>query len=185
MIQLNNVTISYNNSYLINNFSLSIEYGEIIGFYGPTGCGKTSLLNYINNKYSNEYKISYAFQDNRLISELSALENVMLPIEKIYGKDMGKKIALEYLTVFDLKDKSGQKVNTLSGGELQRVNLARAFAWDGDLYLLDEPFSAQDIEHKKKIIKYIKEKINDKKIFIIVSHNKQDFEDLECKIIDL
>lgn len=168
----------------IGQAELIVKEGEIVGFYGPTGCGKTTLLNKIASEYSEKYKISYAFQENRLIPELSVFKNIVLPLENEVSEINAKKTADEWIENFDLICQKNKKTKHLSGGEAQRVNLARAFSWNGDIFLLDEPFSAQDEQHKQIISSFIKELKNQNKIILIVSHSRQDLIDLNCRIVE-
>lgn len=158
--------------------------GKVTGFFGPTGSGKTTRLNQIAEEYSDKYKISYAFQDNRLLPDLSVIRNISLPLENFGVKKNAEEIAEKWIKAFDLSLQKNRKTKVLSGGEAQRVNLARAFAWNGDIFLLDEPFSSQDEKHKDIIKKLIKELIAQKKTLIVVSHNKQDLIDLNCNIVE-
>lgn len=158
--------------------------GEITGFFGPTGSGKTTRLNQIAAEFSEKYKISYGFQDNRLLPELSVKKNISLPLENALDKKKAEEIAEKWMKIFDLELQKNQKAKALSGGEAQRVNLARAFAWNGDVFLFDEPFSSQDENHKKIIMENIKELSQQKKTIVLVSHNRQDLVDLNCKIVE-
>lgn len=158
--------------------------GEITGFFGPTGSGKTTRLNQIAAEFSEKYRISYVFQDSRLLPELSAKKNIFLPLENALDKKMAEEIAEHWIKIFDLELQKNQKAKSLSGGEAQRVNLARAFAWNGDVFLFDEPFSSQDENHKKIIMENIKELSQQKKTIVLVSHNRQDLVDLNCKIVE-
>lgn len=164
------------------NEKYKIKTGESVGIYGPTGCGKTTLFNKILADYSPANKISYIFQDNKLVSHLTVLKNVIIPLEKNMDKIEAEKQARGWLQELDLVEKADSQCNKLSGGEKQRVNLARAFAFGGDIFLFDEAFTAQDEEHKKKIFELIK-KIKNEKIILIISHNKQDLEELCGKIL--
>ncbi len=163
IIEINNLNITYGNKKLFENYSLQINQGETLGIYAPTGKGKTTLLNYIAQNYYKIIKISYAYQDNRLLLNKTVLQNInfIIPKDKQKNKiikDTNNKIEL-LLQDLELQNKKNTPCKFLSGGEQQRVNLARAFAFEPDLFLLDEPFSAQDIEHKKQICSIIKNQI--------------------------
>lgn len=188
IIEINNLNITFGNKKLFENYSLQINQGETLGIYAPTGKGKTTLLNYIAQNYYKIIKISYAYQDNRLLLNKTVLQNInfIIPKDKQKNKiikDTNNKIEL-LLQDLELQNKKNTPCKFLSGGEQQRVNLARAFAFEPDLLLLDEPFSAQDIEHKKQICSIIKNQIIEKnKTMILVSHSQDELKNLCKKII--
>ena len=188
IIEINNLNITLGNKKLFENYSLQINQGETLGIYAPTGKGKTTLLNYIAQNYYKIIKISYAYQDNRLLLNKTVLQNInfIIPKDKQKNKiikDTNNKIEL-LLQDLELQNKKNTPCKFLSGGEQQRVNLARAFAFEPELLLLDEPFSAQDIEHKKQICSIIKNQIIEKnKTMILVSHSQDELKNLCKKII--
>lgn len=188
IIEINNLNITFGNKKLFENYSLQINQGETLGIYAPTGKGKTTLLNYIAQNYYKIIKISYAYQDNRLLLNKTILQNInfIIPKDKQKNKiikDTNNKIEL-LLQDLELQNKKNTPCKFLSGGEQQRVNLARAFAFEPELLLLDEPFSAQDIEHKKQICSIIKNQIIEKnKTMILVSHSQDELKKLCKKII--
>lgn len=188
IIEINNLNITFGNKKLFENYSLQINQGETLGIYAPTGKGKTTLLNYIAQNYYKIIKISYAYQDNRLLLNKTVLQNIkfIIPKDKQKNKiikDTNNKIEL-LLQDLELQNKKNTPCKFLSGGEQQRVNHARAFAFEPDLLLLDEPFSAQDIEHKKQICSIIKNQIIEKnKTMILVSHSQDELKNLCKKII--
>ncbi len=188
IIEINNLNITFGNKKLFENYSLQINQGETLGIYAPTGKGKTTLLNYIAQNYYKIIKISYAYQDNRLLLNKTVLQNInfIIPKDKQKNKiikDTNNKIEL-LLQDLELQNKKNTPCKFLSGGEQQRVNLARAFAFEPELLLLDEPFSAQDIEHKKQICSIIKNQIIEKnKTMILVSHSQDELKKLCKKII--
>ena len=173
-----------------NSQSLELKAGECKGISAPTGTGKTTLFNYIagllpQKEYTikgelvkaPDLKIAYVFQEPRLIPGLSALKNIMLPLENILEPERAISAARIWLERFKLSNKADSLPNNLSGGEQQRVNLARAFAYlaaGGDgLLLLDEPFASQDEQNAQNIQSLIKEMLfMQKKSALIISHDK-------------
>ena len=190
LLSIKNLSIETEQLHLIKNFNLELKAGECKGISAPTGTGKTTLFNYIagllpQKEYTitgelvkaPDLKIAYVFQEPRLIPGLSALKNVMLPLENILEPEHAISASRIWLERFKLSNKADALPNNLSGGEQQRVNLARAFAYlaaGGDgLLLLDEPFASQDEENAQNIQSLIKEMLfMQKKSALIISHDK-------------
>jgi NitT/TauT family transport system ATP-binding protein len=193
ILQIKDLSVSQEEKKLFSDFSLELKSNQIIGIKGPSGKGKTTLLNCIADvlpkdntfvitgsiqKKSN-IKISYVFQEHRLIPFISVLKNVMLPLEKIMPKDEAEQIAINYLKEFELLYKKDNFPNELSGGEKQRVSLARAFAYPSDLLLMDEPFQSQDLEKKQKLIMMTKNILQkESRAIIFVSHSEDELAQL-------
>lgn len=193
ILQIKDLSVSQEEKKLFSDFSLELKSNQIIGIKGPSGKGKTTLLNCIADvlpkdntfvitgsiqKKSN-IKISYVFQEHRLIPFISVLKNVMLPLEKIMPKDEAEQIAINYLKEFELLYKKDNFPNELSGGEKQRVSLARAFAYPSDLLLMDEPFQSQDLQKKQKLILMTKNILQkESRAIIFVSHSEDELEQL-------
>lgn len=190
LLSIKNLSIETEQLRLIKNFNLELKIGECKGISAPTGTGKTTLFNYIagllpQKEYTitgelvkaPDLKIAYVFQEPRLIPGLSALKNVMLSLENILEPERAISASRIWLERFKLSNKADALPNNLSGGEQQRVNLARAFAYlaaGGDgLLLLDEPFASQDDENAQNIQSLIKEMLfMQKKSALIISHDK-------------
>lgn len=185
---------------LFQNFSLDVFEGEIIGFFAPTGTGKTSLFNYIANTSGvgpepvEGLSISYAFQEPRLISSLSVLKNVMLPLENKMDEKSSTDLAIQWLEKLNMGHKINDLTKTLSGGEQQRTSIARAFAYtcavpervEGveRLLLLDEPFASQDEINTKNIVNLIKQIVSEQHCAcLVISHDRQVLEGLCSRII--
>ncbi len=198
LIRIENLNITQNENILFKNFNLTLNEKEIIGIYAPTGKGKTTLLNYIadtNKKESNlkingtiiksdDIKISYVFQEPRLISDCNVLKNVTLALENIYTKNESKDKATEILKSVDLEGKINNNVTKLSGGEKQRVSIARAFVYPSNVLLMDEPFQSQDKEKTKKLLALTKEIVElQNRSCIIVSHNIDELKYLTDNIL--
>lgn len=193
ILQIKDLSVSQEEKKLFSDFSLELKSNQIIGIKGPSGKGKTTLLNCIADvlpkdntfvitgsiqKKSN-IKISYVFQEHRLIPFISVLKNVMLPLEKIMLKDEAEQIAINYLKEFELLYKKDNFPKELSGGEKQRVSLARAFAYPSDLLLMDEPFQSQDLQKKQKLIMMTKNILQkESRAIIFVSHSEDELEQL-------
>lgn len=150
MITLRNLTKRYGDLTVYDNFSLDLAEGEITCVLGPSGCGKTTLLNILAGVTSYEgdvsYKgdCSYIFQSPRLVPNLTVEGNLRLICrdeEKI--KDMLSRVGLA--------DKARDYPSELSGGQAQRVAVARAFLREAGLMLMDEPFSSLDTALKIRL----------------------------------
>ena len=201
LLSIKNLSIETDQLRLIKNFNLELKAGECKGISAPTGTGKTTLFNYIagllpQKEYTitgelvkaPDLKIAYVFQEPRLIPVLSALKNVMLPLENILEPERAISASRIWLERFKLSNKANALPNNLSGGEQQRVNLARAFAYlaaapavpealegphQNALLLLDEPFASQYEDNAQNIQSLIKEMLfMQKKSALIISHDK-------------
>ncbi len=186
-IELQNISKNFDKLQVLENINLKFEKSKIYALCGPSGTGKTTLLNIIakiietsNGNMRNTAKsMSYIFQDERLIPWLNSKDNIKL---------INKNIDLyEIETV--LKDlKILEKINVfpdeLSGGMKKRLNLARGILNYPDLFILDEPFSSLDIKTKHNIIKdFLKLKKKYNFTVIIVSHDPFEISELADEVI--
>ena len=154
-IKFQNISNKYGNTPVYENCSLEIEEGRITCLLGASGCGKTTLLNMLAGLTPYEGKIenvperiSYIFQEERLLPNLTVKQNVAL----VLGKNAdGKKIS-EMLGKVELSGKENAYPSELSGGQAQRVSIARAFAYPSGLILMDEPFSSLDTALKIRLM---------------------------------
>lgn len=149
MIEIKNLTKRYGNLTVYENFNLSLQEGEVTCILGESGCGKTTLLNCVAGltDYEGEItrvKCSYIFQTPRLVPNLTVGGNL-----KLICKD--EKAVEEALEKVRLADKKNAYPVSLSGGQLQRASIARAFLYGGDVMLMDEPFSSLDLKLKNEI----------------------------------
>ena len=202
-IEIDNLTFSYNsrkkhNQEVINIPKLTLEKGQSLFLYGPSGHGKSTLLNIIagvlsptsgNILIDNENVTSlssskkdlwrgdhlgYVFQNFNLISYLNILENIMLPTKfsRIRKSKSDLKRAMELIERMNLKDFLHQSVNDLSIGQQQRVALCRALIGDPKLLLADEPTSSLDEKNTGELMNLLKEeKERTGLTMIFVSHD--------------
>lgn len=180
ILKIEKLNLNAGNQLLFKDFSLQVFEGQIIGFFAPTGSGKTTLFNYI----ASLSPVSYAFQEPRLIPSLSVLKNVMLPLENKMDKESAKATAMTWLEKLNMSHKINDLAKTLSGGEQQRTAIARAFAFTSGLLLLDEPFASQDEANISNIINLTKQIIStNNRACLVISHDLNILKSFCTKII--
>ena len=204
ILTLKNISFSYKDKMIFDNYNFVMNKEEIIAIIGPSGCGKSTLLKIINGletDYSgdvlldgvnvnnipvNKRDIVLMFQDNLLFPHMTIFENIEFSLKmKKYPKHEIKKMVEEVARDIHLEDKLNKYPKELSGGQQRRVALARAVISKPKLLLLDEPFTGLDKEIKLEImnlVKIIREKYNTSIIF--VTHDLSEAEYLEAKCIE-
>ncbi|MBR5472905.1 MAG: ABC transporter ATP-binding protein [Clostridia bacterium] len=188
MIELKNISFSYGEQQILNNFNLNVNEGECVQLYGTSGSGKTTVLriilgleNVIIGNVIVPQKISTVFQEDRLLENKDVLSNVRLviPNEKY-------PIADALIKEFGLWDDRKKRVSQLSGGMKRKVAIIRAIVYDGDALILDEPFNGLDSDNKKIIAQVIKrEFLNKSKPVLLITHIKEDAQLLNAKVIEI
>ena len=199
MIKATDIRKSYGALEVLKGVNLTVQKGEIVSIVGPSGAGKTTLLqilgtldkpdggqvlvNEINFSTLGEkelaafrnLKIGFIFQFHQLLPEFTALENVLIPA-MIARKEMKAATikAEEILSFLQLTDRMDHKPNELSGGEKQRVAVARALINEPSLILADEPSGSLDSKNKEELHKLLFE-LRDKfgLTIVIVTHDKE------------
>lgn len=193
-IKLINIEKSFNNKKLYNNFSLIFEHKKVNCILGKSGCGKSTLLNIISGLeefQSGEIigvpsKLSYIFQEDRLIEWKSIYRNMELPLLKFYKKDKRREKIKKILKELELDDYIDNFPKELSGGMRQRLNIARALLYEGDLILMDEPFKSLDEDSKENVIKIFNEvHLEKNNTVIMVTHDIKEALDLADNIFVL
>jgi putative ABC transport system ATP-binding protein len=213
MIQLKGLTKSYqtgqNRLEVLKGIDLDIESGEFVSIMGSSGSGKSTLLNvlgilddyddgtyHLDNTlikdlsqkqaalFRNRF-IGFVFQSFNLLAFKTALENVALPLyyQKIPRKKR-QEIALEYLDRVGLKEWAHHLPNQLSGGEQQRVAIARSLISEPKVILADEPTGALDSVTSKEVIQLFKE-VNDSGITVLIVTHEHDISQMTRRIIRL
>lgn len=177
MIDIKNLSLSYEGERVIEQFSLHVDKGEKIALMGPSGCGKTSLLEAIagllkpdKGTVSVNGRISCVFQEPRLLPWLSALKNVNVVLSDSAATE---DEAAKWLEAVGLYEDAHKLPSQLSGGMQQRVNIARALAYGGDVLLLDEPMKGMDAETAEAVAELIKSSAKDKTL-ILVTHDEEE-----------
>ena len=183
MITVKNLKKSFDNKIIFDGFDLRLPDKGAFYITGPSGSGKTTLLRIIaglDTEYEGTVEadgvISYVFQENRLIPSLTAYENV-------FEVCRNKEKALYLLSQVGLDGDADKYPAELSGGMNRRAAIARALAFDHDILLLDEPFTALDGEIKKSVISLIKEREADR-LILLVSHDESEADALGCERIE-
>lgn len=199
MINIQGITKSFGNLQVLKGIDLHIGKGEIVSIVGPSGAGKTTLLQIIGtldrpdsgsvtvdgidvsglstNKLSDfrNRHIGFVFQFHQLLPEFTALENIMIPTFIAgKGRSEAKARAEELLQFLGLADRANHKPNELSGGEKQRVAVARALVNEPAVILADEPSGSLDTKNKAELHQLFFD-LRDKfgQTFVIVTHDEQ------------
>ena len=198
MIDIKNITKSFGSLQVLKGIDLHINKGEIVSIVGPSGAGKTTLLQIIGtldkpdsgsividgidvsnlskaklSDFRNRH-LGFVFQFHQLLPEFTALENIMIPAF-IAGTSQSeaKERAMELLKFMGLEDRASHKPNELSGGEKQRVAVARALVNKPAVILADEPSGSLDSKNKAQLHKLFFD-LRDKfgQTFVIVTHDE-------------
>lgn len=173
MINFSNINIAYNKKILYKDFSISFKENSINFIMGESGIGKTTLIRYIKNELlSKNNKISVTYQESRLIPWKNVYKNLDLVIKNSYSEEDKKSIISDVLKNMNLLGSEELFPYELSGGMKQRISIARSIIYNGDIFIMDEPFKGLDKDNKKKIIEYLKEYFREnKKTVIIITHD--------------
>lgn len=192
-IEIENLCLSRNTK-LFENFSHSFEPSLIHGILGPSGSGKTSLLHAISGllpfqegRIKKDKTLSYLFQEPRLLPWLSIEKNLSIVIEnQEKNKSLRNEKVYEMLKKVQLIQYAKSFPNQLSGGEKQRLALARAFLFPSSLLLMDEAFQSQDIILKLELMDLLQElHREDKRTILMVSHDIREALSLSDTLIVL
>lgn len=195
LLELKNVTKRYGSLYALDKVSLGIEKGEWIAIMGPSGSGKSTMMNIIscmdkptegqvffdgkditkyNRRKLTEFhrdKIGLVFQQFHLINYLNAMENVM--VAQYYHSMPDEKEALEALERVGLKDRAKHLPSQLSGGEQQRVCIARALINSPELILADEPTGNLDEANENIVLDLFRQLHKEGTSLIVVTHDPE------------
>lgn len=203
MLEIKNLSKTFNNKKILNNISVSVKRGEIALFLGSSGVGKSTLLRILNNleaydagtiildhkkldlsDVNNTHAVGMVFQQFNLFDHMSVERNITFPLERSAGKTatQATAVAHELLKKYGLEDKAHLSVNDLSGGQKQRLAIARSLALKPRIICLDEPTSALDPLLTSFVAKNIQEIANQHFIVLVASHDVSLIEKLPCTI---
>lgn len=196
---------------VLKNISFKVEQGEFVSIMGKSGCGKSTLLyilstmdtsyegelflngelitgqdrdklSYIRNKH-----IGFVFQFHYLLPEFSVLENVMLPAKKLAEKSISEieKDAMEKLRILGIEHLAEKKASMISGGEKQRVSIARALINDPVIIMGDEPTGNLDSTNAENVYNIFKKLSEEQGLSLLIVTHDKDFADKTDRIIEM
>ena len=208
-LKLNNLSKKYEKKSLkvLNNINFKFETGKVYSIVGPSGSGKSTLLNLLsfidipssgfiefnkkkidtNSSIENDYvrskNIGIIYQDKNLLPDFTALENVILPNLLVSNnKSKSTELAKKLIKKFDLTSRLNHYPSELSGGENQRIAIARALINEPNIILADEPTGSLDFDNAKQIFKILFNLKEKNRIIIFATHNRYFANMADCKI---
>lgn len=178
-LTIKNLFFSYDGKPLLKDISLSLKKGEFLSIVGSSGCGKSTIIKLVagiekaDSGTIKSKSIGYMPQKDLLLPWRTVLDNILLPVEiSKQNLKIEKEKALKYLKKLKLDEYQNSFPNELSGGMRQRVSFLRTLFTQGEILLLDEPFSALDMITKEQLQKWLLEILNDfKKSVIFITHD--------------
>ena len=208
-LKLNNLSKKYEKKSLkvLNNINFKFETGKVYSIVGPSGSGKSTLLNLLsfidipssgfiefnkkkidtNSSIENDHvrskNIGIIYQDKNLLPDFTALENVILPNLLVSNnKSKSTELAKKLIKKFDLTSRLNHYPSELSGGENQRIAIARALINEPNIILADEPTGSLDFDNAKQIFKILFNLKEKNRIIIFATHNRYFANMADCKI---
>jgi len=205
VLSVNNLKISFDDNHVLDGFNLNLESGDIFALLGESGSGKSSALRFIagleeaqlgsvaldGNSLSNEgnhsvnaelREIGMVFQDYALFPHMTVFQNISFGIYQLSKKEKVERVE-KLLDLISLKGIEKKYPHQLSGGEQQRVSLARSLATSPKLLLLDEPFSSLDKSHRDQLVKEVREILKKANVTtILVTHDEAEAKSFADKI---
>ena len=191
MLTLNQVTFSYpKGAPVLQDLDLQVARGELLAVMGPSGCGKSTLLLLLagllrptmGSIRSEARKTSFVFQEPRLFPQCTVEENVAA----VLSEPPREGLIEELLAEVGLADAKGLYPGELSGGMRMRVSLARALAYGGDLFLLDEPFAALDEARRDELADFLRDYCKKHGVTaVLVSHDREISERFADRILEM
>lgn len=175
-----NFSFSYPDKIIYNDFNAVFQGGKISVVLGASGVGKTTLLNALTglSKYDGEIvnlpeNVSYIFQNDRLVKTISVEKNLEFVLKNVIPEKIERKNAIHAMAeLLEISDVLKRLPTEISGGQAQRVQMARAFLYPSEVMLLDEPFKGLDVSLKTRLIKKFLELWEcDGRTVVLVTHD--------------
>jgi len=205
VLEIQNISVTYESRPLFTNLSLKIQRGEIVALTGPSGSGKTTLLrciagletmsagtillnnNDITNRPAHKRRIGLVFQDNQLFPHLNVSQNVgySLKIQWVAKQTVLTKVreALDLVGLSHLADRS---ISNLSGGEAKRIAVARALVAEPEVLLLDEPLNGLDSELHSRLLEDLRALLTSRGTTTLhVTHDHAEAATIAHRVLDL
>lgn len=186
MIRLENISKTYDSRLVLDGVSLTVAPGERVCLTGPSGCGKSTLLAIASGTLAPDsgevmicegIRMAYLYQEDRLLPWSDALENITVT-------GAAKERAVELLGRMGLAEDMHKLPSQLSGGMKRRLAIARALAYGGDIYCLDEPLQGLDDGTAGRVLEVLREELTGKTA-LIVSHSSEEIAALSTRIVTL
>lgn len=205
MLSINNLEISFDDNHVLDGFNLQLESGDIFALLGDSGSGKSSALRFIaglenaqlgsvaldgndlSDSGSHSVKpelreVGMVFQDYALFPHMTVFQNISFGINHLSKKEKIEKVE-SLLDLISLEGIEKKYPHQLSGGEQQRVSLARSLATSPKLLLLDEPFSSLDKSHRDQLVKEVRDILKKAGVTsILVTHDESEAKEFADKV---
>ncbi len=205
MLSVNNLKISFDDNHVLDGFNLQLESGDIFALLGDSGSGKSSALRFIaglenaqlgsvaldgndlSDSGSHSVKpelreVGMVFQDYALFPHMTVFQNISFGINHLSKKEKIEKVE-SLLDLISLEGIEKKYPHQLSGGEQQRVSLARSLATSPKLLLLDEPFSSLDKSHRDQLVKEVRDILKKAGVTsILVTHDESEAKEFADKV---
>ena len=205
MLSVNNLKISFDDNHVLDGFNLQLESGDIFALLGDSGSGKSSALRFIaglenaqlgsvaldgndlSDSGSHSVKpelreVGMVFQDYALFPHMTVFQNISFGINHLSKKEKIEKVK-SLLDLISLEGIEKKYPHQLSGGEQQRVSLARSLATSPKLLLLDEPFSSLDKSHRDQLVKEVRDILKKAGVTsILVTHDESEAKEFADKV---
>jgi NitT/TauT family transport system ATP-binding protein len=206
---LEDLSFGFDNNPVFDRLNLELGERGPVSILGPSGCGKTTLLRLVAGLLTPQggtlrfeagpavepspsgpsgriAPVSFVFQESRLLPWLTVFKNLLLPMERVLGREAAEDRARLFLRLVSLENKGEAYPEELSGGQKQRVSLARGFAYPAKLVLLDEPFQSLDIPLRIELMEMTRSLLEaEPRLAVMVTHDPREAIYLGRRIIVL